>query len=251
MLNRVKAMHAAGKPSFGVLATIPSVQVVQVLANSGLDWMLIDMEHGPIGLDAAHAMVVATSGTPMIPFVRVAWKNGWLAKPVMDLGALGIGFPVVKTRAEAEAAVRAVRYPPVGERLWGPFYAPLRWGMSMADYMAAANSEVMAIVVIEHPDAVRNIDEILSVPGIDLAVIGTGDLASALEVPGQFDHPAVVSAVAAAEAAILRSKVPLCGVARTPAQAQALLGRGYLSVMLGFDFFHLQRSIAEFLAALH
>jgi 4-hydroxy-2-oxoheptanedioate aldolase len=204
------------------------------------------MEHGPIDLAAAHGMIVATAGTPTVPFVRIAWSHHWLAKPAMDLGALGIAFPMIRTRAEADAAVRSVRYPPEGDRLWGPFYAPIRWDTSMSEYMAAANTDVMAIVTIEHPDAVRNIDEIMSVPGVDLAFIGPGDLATALEVPGQFDHPGVKAAIAEAEAGILRSKVPLGGVARTPDQAKRMLDRGYRALVLGFDWLLLQRAVAGF-----
>lgn len=244
--NRIKSMLAAGEPSFGLIATIPGVQVVQVLGQCGLDWVLIDMEHGPIDLAAAHAMIVATAGSRMVPFVRVAWSQHWLAKPVMDLGALGINFPMIRTLGEAESAVRSVRYPPAGDRLWGPFYASMRWGQSIPEYMATANDEVMAIITIEHPDAVRNIDEIMSAPGLDLAFIGPGDLATSLEIAGQFDHPKFKAAVAEAEAGILRSKVSLGGVARTPDHAKQLLDRGYRAIVLGFDWMMLQRAVVEF-----
>ena len=248
-LNRIKGMLAAGEPTFGLIATIPSVQVVQILAHSGFDWVLIDMEHGPIDLTAAHAMIVATAGTPAVPFVRIAWSQHWLAKAPMDLGALGIAFPMIRTRAEAEFAVRSLRYPPAGDRLWGPFYAPIRWGTSIPEYMARANGEVMAIVTIEHPDAVRNIDEIMSTPGLDLAFIGPGDLATSLDIPGQFDHARLKAAVAEAEAGILRSKVALGGVARTPDQAKQMLDRGYLALVLGFDWMLLQHAAVGFLEA--
>jgi 4-hydroxy-2-oxoheptanedioate aldolase len=245
--NRVKRMLAAGEPAFGLIATIPSVQVVQVLSQAGLDWLLVDMEHAPIDLAAAHSMIVATAGTATVPFARVASAQPWLAKPVLDLGALGIAFPMIRTRAEAESAVRSLRYPPAGDRLWGPFYAPIRWGTSIPGYMSTANEEVMAIVTVEHPDAVRNVDEIMSTPGLDLAFIGPGDLATALEVPGQFDAPRFKAAVAEAEAGILRSRVALGGVARTPEDAGRMLDRGYRAVVLGFDWLLLQRTVVEFL----
>lgn len=249
--NRVKSMLASGEPSFGLIATIPSIQVIQILSHAGMDWFIIDMEHGPIDLSAAHAMLVATAGTPAVPFVRIAWSHSWLAKPAMDLGVLGVTFPMIRTRMEAEAAVRSVRYPPEGDRLWGPFYAPMRWGQSIPEYMQMANEEVMAIITIEHPDSVRNIDEIMSVEGLDLAFIGPGDLATALEISGQFDHPKFKAAVAEAEAGILRSKVPLGGVARTPEQAKQMLDRGYRALVLGFDWMLLQRAATSFLEEIH
>jgi 4-hydroxy-2-oxoheptanedioate aldolase len=245
--NRLRELLRAGKPSFGLLATFPSVQAVQVMANAGVDWLIIDMEHGPIDLSSAHAMIVATGGTPTVPLVRIPWSHPWQAKAVMDLGAFGIVFPMINSREQAEAAVRSLRYPPAGDRLWGPFYAPIRWGQSMSEYIAAANENVLAIVIIEHPDAVRNIDGIMSARGIDLAFIGPGDLAMSLGIPGQFDHPTFKAAVAEAEVGILQSKVALGGVARTPDHARELLDRGYRAIVFGFDWMLLHQATARFL----
>ena len=133
--NRLRAMLAAGEPSFGLIATIPSIQSVQALASAGVDWLIIDMEHGPIDISSAHAMIVATAGTTTVPIVRLPWSHPWQAKPAMDLGALGIVFPMIRTREQAEEAVRSIRYPPAGDRLWGPFYAPMRWGQAMPQYI--------------------------------------------------------------------------------------------------------------------
>jgi 4-hydroxy-2-oxoheptanedioate aldolase len=246
-LNRLKAALGAGEPSFGLIATIPSIQSVQALASAGVDWLIIDMEHGAIDVSVAHAMIVATAGTSTVPLVRLPWSHPWQAKPAMDLGALGIVFPMICTREQADAAVRAVRYPPKGERLWGPFYAPMRWGRAMPQYIDAANDGMLAIITVEHPDAVRNIDALMSVPGVDLAFIGPGDLAMSLGIPGQFEHPKFKEAVAQAEAGILRSKVPLGGVARTPQQAKRMLDRGYRALVFGFDWMLLQESAARFL----
>jgi len=246
-LNRLKGLLAAGGPSFGLIATIPSIQVVQTLASTGVDWLIIDMEHGPIDIASAHAMIVATAGTTTVPLVRLPWAHPWQAKPAMDLGALGIVFPMICTRAQAEAAVLSIRYPPAGERLWGPFYAPMRWGQTMPEYIEAANESLLAIVTIEHPDAVRNIDEVMSTPGVDLAFIGPGDLAMSLGIPGQFDHPKFKAAIAEAEAGILRSRVPLGGVARTAEQAKRMSERGYRAIVFGFDWMLLQQAVAGFL----
>ena len=131
-LNRLRQLWREGRPTFGAIATIPSIQTVQIMARSGIDWIIVDLEHGPIDLGSAHAMITATAGTPCVPMVRIAANEPWLAKAPMDLGALGINFPMICSRADAEKAVRSVRYPPKGDRLWGPFHAPFRWGVSMA-----------------------------------------------------------------------------------------------------------------------
>ena len=170
-LNRLRQLWREKRPSFGAIATIPSVQTVRIMAQS-LDWIIVYLEHGPIDLTSAHAMIVATAGTPCVPMVRIAANEPHLAKAPMDFGALGINFPMISSRAEAEKAVRSVRYPPRGDRLWGPFHAPFRWNVSMGDYMATADDDMICMVTIEHVEAVNRIDEIMATHGIDVAVIG-------------------------------------------------------------------------------
>jgi len=118
---------AGGTPDLRRDRDHPSIQTVQIMARSGIDWIIVDLEHGPIDLGSAHAMITATAGTPCVPMVRIAAKEPWLAKAPMDLGALGINFPMICSGVDAEKAVRSVRYPPEGDRLWGPFHAPFRW----------------------------------------------------------------------------------------------------------------------------
>lgn len=243
-LNRLRAQLRERKPVFGAIATMPSVQAVQIMANSGLDWVIVDLEHGAIDLVAAHAMIVATAGTACTPLARIADNQPHLAKAPMDLGAFGINFPMVCSAEEATRAARSVRYPPKGERLWGPFHAPFRWGMPMPDYMAVADDEMICMITIEHAKAVERIDEIMAVGGIDAAVIGIGDLATSIGKPGRFDDPELLALVKRAEEAILKSGVPLGGAARTAEQANAMIARGYLLIALGFDWSLFQRGIA-------
>lgn len=246
-VNRLKAKLADGEPTFGVIVTVPSVAIVQSLASAGVDWLILDLEHASIGHESLHAMIAATAGTHTVPLVRLAWSHPWQAKAPMDLGAMGVVFPMVNTRQDAEQAVRAVKYPPQGERLWGPFYAPMRWSQSMPEYIDVANDNMLTIATIEHPEAIRNIEAIATTPGLDLAFIGPGDLAMSLGVPGQFEHPSFLQAVAAAETALLRGSVALGGVARTPDQAKRMLDRGYKALVFGFDWLLLQQMAARFM----
>lgn len=244
-LNRLKSLWRDGRTTLGAIATIPSVQTIQIMARSGLDWILIDMEHGAVDAGTAHAMIAATSGTPLVPFVRVAAATPWHAKVPLDLGALGICFPMTTTRAAAEAAVRAVRYPPAGERFWGPFYAPPRWGVSMREYLDRADDEVLAIGTIEHIDAIDTIGDVVSTPGLDLVFIGPGDLATSMGFRGRVDHPEVQAAMKTLEEPIRTSPVILGGVATTPEQANTMIARGYRALVVGFDWSLLQRGIAS------
>jgi 4-hydroxy-2-oxoheptanedioate aldolase len=243
-LNRLRQLWRDGRPTFGAIATIPSIPMVQIMARSGMDWIIVDLEHGPIDLGSAHGMIVATSGSPCVPLVRIAANEPWLAKAPMDLGALGVCFPMICSATEAEKAVRSVRYPPRGDRLWGPFHASFRWGVSMPDYMATADDDMICMVTIEHVEAVRRIDEIMATPGIDVAVIGIGDLATSIGKRGLIDDPEVRALAARAEAGILKSSVPIGGVARTAEQANEMIERGYVALALGFDWSLFARGIA-------
>jgi 4-hydroxy-2-oxoheptanedioate aldolase len=249
-LNRLKELWREGATTLGAIATMPSVQTIQVMARSGLDWVIIDMEHGAIDAGTCHSMIAATSGTPMVPLVRVASTSAWHAKLPLDLGALGVCFPMTTTREAAAAAVQAVRYPPRGERYWGPFYAPLRWGVSMREYQDRADDEVLAIGTIEHIDAIKTIHEVIATPGLDLAFIGPGDLATSMGLKGRSDHPEVLAAMETLEQAIRPSPVILGGVATTPEQIAAMTARGYRALVLGFDWSLLQRGIQSLTSTL-
>jgi 4-hydroxy-2-oxoheptanedioate aldolase len=249
-LNRLKTLWQQGKCALGAIVTIPSVQTVQVMARSGLDWIMIDMEHGPIDLTAAHAMIAATSGTSLVPLVRVASGAHWHAKTPLDLGAMGVCFPMTSQRKDAEAAVRAVRYPPEGERYWGPFYAPLRWNVSMREYLDRANDEVLAVGTVEQIDAVNTVAEVVATRGLDLVFIGPGDLATSMGLKGRADDPAVQEAIRKLESIILPSPVKLGGVAHTAEQANAMIARGYKAIVVGFDWSLLQRGIQSAVAGI-
>ena len=153
--------------------------------------------------------------------MRVPWNVHWLVKPVLDAGAMGIIFPMIRSAADAEQAVRAVRYPPEGERGFGPFYAPARFGLTMQTYADPADREILCILLIEHKDAIEDIEAILAVPGVDACLIAPFDLAMSY---GHRDGPAhaeVQAGIARAEQAIAASPVHLGGLALTGEIANA------------------------------
>ena len=250
-LNRVLERLRQRKPFTGVLVTMPSVTATQVWARSGIDVLVFDLEHAPIDITSLHAVIAATAGSPALPIVRVPWNLPWLVKPVLDAGALGIQFPMVATAADAEAAVRAMKYPPTGERGWGPFYAPLRWDVSWQRYVEVANDEVMTVLLIERPEAVANIRDIVRVPGVDMLMIAPFDLAITSGYPNRRDHPDVVRAVREVEDVVLASGIPLGGVALDANAANAMIDRGYLGLFVGYDWMVLQRGAAALLEGIN
>ena len=157
-------------------------------------------------------------------------------KKALDCGALGVVFPQIATREEAEATVRAVRYAPAGQRGYGPTYAALRWGLSNLDYLKAANDAILNIVLIESLAGVNALDEILAVDGLDIVAVARGDLSQSLGLAGQLDHPRMRDVVARAEAAILGAKrAALGGISFSVDDARAMIARGYRFVVLGSD----------------
>ena len=179
--------------------------------------------------------------------VRVAWNVPWLIKPVLDAGAMGVIVPMIRSAAEAAAAVRAIRYPPAGERGFGPFYAPARFGLTMPTYADPADREILCILLIEHKDAIEDIEAIVRVPGVDACLIAPFDLAMSYGYRDGPDHDEVKAAIARAEEVIRTSPVHMGGLAITAELANAMIGRGYRLILIGFDTMLVQRAASEVL----
>jgi 4-hydroxy-2-oxoheptanedioate aldolase len=236
VVNPVKRAIAEGRATVGYLVSIGSVQLVQALARTGVDWLMIDTEHAPIGIESVAALVAATGGTPATPLVRVRGTQPEWVKPALDCGALGVVFPQIATRAEAEATVQAVRYGPAGQRGYGPTFAAHRWGVSNLDYLKAANEAVLNVALIESLAGVEALDDILEVSGLDVVAVARGDLSQNLGVAGQFDHPRLREVVARAEDKILAAHgAALGGIAFSPEEARAMIARGHRFLVLGSD----------------
>lgn len=175
----------AGKQTVGAWLAIPSSFTAEAMANAGYDWLCIDMQHGLIDYKDAVAMMTAISTTNTIPFVRVGWNDPSTIMKVLDAGAYGVVVPLVNNREEAERAVWAAKYPPQGGRSSGPARVSFYAGDGYQDH---SNEETAVIVMIETKEGIANIDEILSVPGVDCAYIGPSDLAYALDMKPTGDN---------------------------------------------------------------
>lgn len=162
----------AGLPILGASVSAASPLVAETMGHMGYDWILLDLQHGENNLGNIGALLTAVSATPSIPWVRVVSNDGPLIQRVLDLGAYGVVVPLINNAREAEAAVRAMRYPPKGDRSWGPIRGALYGG---PDYFAEAERELMLVVMIETAEGIKNADEILAVDGVDGCLIGTND----------------------------------------------------------------------------
>ncbi|MDA4136988.1 MAG: aldolase/citrate lyase family protein [Thaumarchaeota archaeon] len=191
MKNHLKKMLKEGKVALGATITIGHPYVAEVLGRVGYDWIMIDTEHAPLEPDTVQNLLQAMSASKSVPVVRVPWNDMVLIKRILDIGAYGIVVPWVNTKEEAEYAVRAIRYPPLGVRGFGP----RRAGMLDPDYIKTANKELFLGVQIETQKAVDNIDEILSVEGIDAAIVGPADLSLNLGVLYKYEDKKFVNAM--------------------------------------------------------
>jgi 4-hydroxy-2-oxoheptanedioate aldolase len=183
--NATKAKWRRGETTFGAWLSIPSSYSAEVVAHQPFDWVCIDMQHGVIDYQAAVTMMQAISTTDATPIVRVPWNEMSIIGRMLDAGAMGVIVPMVNSVDEARAAVSACRYAPVGARSYGPTRAQLYAG---ADYFDHANDEVACIPMVETRQALRELDDILSVPGIDAVYVGPIDMSITLGLPPRMDN---------------------------------------------------------------
>lgn len=198
--NHVRRRLAAGEPSVGTWLSLPSPEAAEYVSKLGFDWLVVDTEHNPVDIRTLAQMFVAMSASNTAPMVRIPWNEPENFKRVLDAGAWGIVVPMVNSREEAERAVRATRFHPLGGRSVGGGRHAMSFATTAAEYYRHANDEVLLVLQIEHIDGVEHADEILSVPGVDACFIGPNDLAASmgigLGVPLESDNPRVVEAIA-------------------------------------------------------
>ncbi len=187
--NRLKEKWRAGEPTYGAWLSIPSPLVAEAAAWAGFDYVCVDMQHGVADYQVAINMLAAMRGADTTPIVRVPWLEPGIIGRVLDAGALGVVIPMVNSRAEAQAAVAACRYAPVGARSFGPIRASMVFG---SDYFSWANDEIACIPMVETRQAVEAVDDILSVPGIDAVYVGPADLSITYGLPPGVDNPGTV-----------------------------------------------------------
>ena len=195
--NPVKQLLRAGKPAIGAWLTLGDPLATETLAHMAFDWLNVDMEHGSIDVRETRALFQVINTTDVVPTARVPWNDHVWIKRVLDAGAYGVVVPMVRTREEAERAVAACLYPPAGIRSIGSGRNHYAFRTTQAAYLEHANDQLLVIIQIEHADAIRRLDDILSVPGIDAAFIGPNDLCASMGIPPSTDsdHPDFEAAV--------------------------------------------------------
>jgi 4-hydroxy-2-oxoheptanedioate aldolase len=232
------------RPQVGMWVCSGSALVAEICAGSGLDWLLVDMEHAPNGLASVLAQLQAAAAYPVAPVVRVPANDAVVIKQVLDLGAQNILVPMVGSAEEAAAAVRAVRYPPAGVRGVGSALGrAARWNR-VGGYLADATGTVCVIVQIETAQAVEQV-EAIAASGVDAIFVGPSDLAASMGVLGEQEHPDVSAAVEGCIAVGRRLGVPVGVNAFGRATAGRYLEAGVDFILVGADVALLARGSEE------
>ncbi len=176
----MRSRWAAGEAALGGWLTIPNAFSAEIVARCELDYVCVDTQHGLVDYSDSWKMLQAINLSSSTPIVRVPWNEPGVIGKSLDAGARGIIIPMVNTQAQAEAAVRACRYAPEGGRSYGPARVLRQEG---PDYYTHANADVAVIPMIETVEALSNLDDILSVPGVDAIYVGPSDLSVSLGLP--------------------------------------------------------------------
>lgn len=217
----------------GTWITIGSQDIAETASTVGFDYLVFDTEHAPLSNETVQKLMQAC-GVKVVLLVRVAWNDQVLIKLALDIGAQGLIIPLVNSKEDAAKAVAATKYPPVGIRGIGPRRAS-NYYQSFQDYVAAADKETMVIIQIEHIDAVKNIDEILQVKGIDAIFIGPADLTASMGLLGKYDDPRVIATIDKVLEKAKRANVIVGIHTFGPEDAAKRIAQGFQLIIVGTD----------------
>ncbi len=192
-IRQFRSRLSAGRFCLGPAITLSDPAVTEALGR-GVDFFWIDLEHSPMGLESLQGHLIAARALGVPALVRVPAAETWFIKRVIDTGAGGVIVPQVRSAEEVRTVVRACRYQPQGDRGYGPRRAS-NYGHDTA-YFERSNQDLFVSVQIEHIEAVRSLDDIVAVPGLDSVVLGPFDLSVSMGLAGQVAHPEVLAAIA-------------------------------------------------------
>ncbi|MBI3875752.1 MAG: hypothetical protein HY300_07300 [Verrucomicrobia bacterium] len=247
-IRKLRATLASDRPAYGLWITLESASITEMAVALGLDWVVIDAEHGHLDWKEILEHVRATVRSDTVALVRVAELNGALIKRALDIGADGIVVPWVETAAQLKQAGAFAHYPPEGVRGIGAERATA-WGEAFIEHTQEANAHVLVVPMIETVKAGRQIRRLCQVAGVELFFLGAADYSSTAGHRGQWEGPGVGAELLAIKDAICASGKH-CGIVTT--SAEDLLARqqqGFRLLGLGLDSGLVLRSLHEALRA--
>jgi len=248
--NRLRQQLAQQQIVFGLIASVPAPIMVEMIAYAGFDFVIIDMEHVMINLETVEHMIRAAEQSGITPLVRIPEIHSKTILRVLDSGAMGIVIPQVENKEQILAVIQAAKYFPIGQRSMNSGRPGIFGRDNLVDYMDRANQEIMIVPMIETVKGVEQIEEILSVKGIDMVLEGAADLSQSYGVPWQTEHPNVRQALDHIQQVAIDQQIPYCAIPRQPDQYEYWQSRGVHAYVLGDErgiaFRALQSKLAQF-----
>jgi len=237
-MPNLKTILSGNKPVIGSWLNSASPIIAELMAATGFDFLTVDVEHSAVDLAQTQALfqAIKSGNQNCAALVRLAGNSYADTKRYLDAGAAGVIAPFINTADQARELIRSVKYPPLGMRGVGFCRANL-YGMNLKKSVAVANNETFVCVQIEHIEAVRNIDEILKVTGIDAIIIGPYDLSASMGITAQFDHPDMITAIDTIGAACKRHGV-IAGIHVVQPDVEEVINRyqtGYRFIAYSLD----------------
>jgi 4-hydroxy-2-oxoheptanedioate aldolase len=252
--NRLQERLARGEVALCMATRLARTGEVAMMADAcGFDAVFVDMEHSTVSLDDTAQICIAALGVGITPLVRIAGHNFHDATRLLDMGALGIVCPNVETREQAQEFVRACRYPPQGERsVAGPGALQGYRAAPLGEVNAQGNAATVLIPMLESPEGIANAEAIAAVPGIDVLLIGSNDLCTALGIPGELKHPKIRAAYEATAAACRKHKkvFGIGGIRGDVDQVAELVRLGARFVIAGSDVQYMMMAARNEVAAI-
>ncbi len=232
--NSLKAKLREGRRVVGVLLTIQSAELVELFGHLGYDFVFLDGQHGGLTVESARELIRAAELTGMTPLVRVPRNDPSVILEYLDVGAGGIIVPNVASKAAAEAAVQAIKYPPRGTRGASTMSRAAFYGVtqSPADYLRRANEETLFLPIVEDREALDVLPDVVGVDGVDVVLIGPADLALSMGIPGGWSDPRVQAEVDRIARAARDAGRPAMIVALDPEDGRRLIERGFQALLV-------------------
>ena len=245
-IRRLRQKLSADTPTFGLWIGLDAPAVSEIAVGLGLDWVVIDAEHGLLDWKEIAEHLRATARSDTVALVRIAELNGGLVKRALDLGADGVVIPWIETAEQLRQAVAYARYPTEGVRGIGADRAT-SWGQALAEHASEANEHVLVVPIVETVRTVANLAEMLKVDGCELFQFGPADFSSTAGYRGQWEGPGVAEQLLAMKDAIRRTGKHVGIMATGPEDLQRRVQQGFRSIGLGMDAGLLIRGIRNML----
>ena len=245
-VNKAKERLLGGEKLSAGWIQMCSPIACEIMAQTGLDMLVVDAEHAPIDPTNLVPLLHAMNGSGAMPMVRAPWNDFVSIKRLLDCGAMGVHVPYVNTPEEAAAAVSACKYPPEGIRGIAGSPRAAGYGANAGSYLQRANDQILIMIALETPQAVKNLDALMEVKGVDGIFIGPMDLSTTHGYFGNAAHPDMQAIIRGIEKKVLaRGDMLLGTIAASAAAAKDLYDRDYSYVIFASDSTTLRVAVSD------